>query len=181
MTGHRRGAHAQTQPGLRPPRNGVDPRARRWWTVQALLTVTGPLLLVAAALLVNSLLFFPGALPWLAPLVLAVLVLPAAGYVTAMPRLRCRVHAWEVGEAAVYASGGWLLRKRRIAPLSRVQTVDTVRGPLQSRYGLATVTVTTASTAGDVRITGVSDEAAEWIAARIADAARLVPGNGDAA
>ncbi|MEH6379797.1 PH domain-containing protein [Streptomyces sp. KLMMK] len=181
MTGHRRGARAQTQPGLRPPRNGVDPGARRWWTVQALLTVTGPLLLVAAALLVNSLLFFPGALPWLGPLVLAVLVLPAAGYVLAMPRLRCRVHAWEVGEAAVYASGGWLLRKRRIAPLSRVQTVDTVRGPLQSRYGLATITVTTASTAGDVRITGVSDEAAEWIAARITEAARLVPGNGDAA
>ncbi|GGX69722.1 PH domain-containing protein [Streptomyces hiroshimensis] len=179
MAGHRRSA--QTQLMLRPPRNGVDPRARRWWTVQALLTVSGPLLLVAVALLVNSLLFFPGALPWLAPLLLVTCVLPAVAYVLAMPRLRCRIHAWEVGEAAVYAAGGWLLRKRRIAPLSRVQTVDTVRGPLQSRFGLATVTVTTASTAGDVRIAGVSDEDAEWLATRIADAARLVPADGDAA
>ncbi|MFF7729734.1 PH domain-containing protein [Streptomyces sp. NPDC008001] len=173
--------HGQTTIRLRPPRNGVDPRARRWWTVQAWLTVSGPLLLTAVTLLVLSLLFFPGALPWLGPLVLGVLVLPAAGYVLAMPRLRCRIHAWEVGESAVYAAGGWLLHKRRIAPLSRVQTVDTVRGPLQRAFGLATVTVTTASTAGDVRITGVSDEDAERMVARITEAARLVPADGDAA
>ncbi|MBF6049331.1 PH domain-containing protein [Streptomyces sp. NRRL B-1677] len=175
--------HGQTATGLRlrPPRHGVAPRARRWWTAQAWLTVTGPLLLTAAALLVLSLLFFPGALPWLGPLLLGVLVLPAVVYVLAMPRLRCRIHAWEVGESAVYAAGGWLLHKRRIAPLSRVQTVDTVRGPLQRAFGLATVTVTTASTAGDVRITGVSDEDAERIASRIAEAARLTPREGDAA
>ncbi|MEV5505193.1 PH domain-containing protein [Streptomyces orinoci] len=159
---------------LRPPRNKVDPRARRWWRTQALLLPGGPLLLTAAALLLLSVLFFPGALPWLVPLTLLLLVLPALVFILVMPRLRYRVHAWEVGESAVYTADGWFWQRRRIAPLSRVQTVDTVRGPLQRRYGLATVTVTTASTAGAVRIAGLSDEDARQMAERIAEAARLV-------
>ncbi|MBT2384795.1 PH domain-containing protein [Streptomyces sp. ISL-11] len=173
MTAHRH--HPQV--ALRPPRNAVDPRARRWWTVQALVTVSGPALLTAGTLLVLSALLFPGALPWLAPLLLVTLVLPALGYLLAMPRLRQRVHAWELGEGAVYAAGGWYWQKRRIAPLSRVQTVDTTRGPLQQAFGLATVTVTTASTAGDVKISGLADADARLLAERIADAARVLPGD----
>ncbi len=165
------------QVGLRPPCHRVDPRARRWWAAQAWLTVSGPLLLTAVTLLVLSVLFFPGALPWLGPLVTVVLILPALGYALAMPRVRYRVHAWEVGHSAVYAASGWFWQKRRIAPLSRVQTVDTRRGPLQQRYGLATVTVTTASTAGDVTIAGVSDEVARQLAEHIGNAAaRILPG-----
>ncbi len=167
----------RAQAVLRPPRHRVDPRARRWWTLQALLTFSAPALLVAAALLALSLLFFPGALPWLGPLLLVALVVPALGYLWVMPRWRYRVHAWEVGELAVYAAAGWYWRKRRIAPLSRVQTVDTVRGPLQQLFGLATVTVTTASTAGDVKIAGLRAADAEALADRIGDAAQLVPGD----
>ncbi|KNB49447.1 PH domain-containing protein [Streptomyces caatingaensis] len=159
---------------LRPPRHRVDPRARRWWALQALLTVSGPLLLTAAALLVLSALFFPGALPWLGPLVAAVLVAPALFYQLAMPAWRFRVHAWEVGASAVYTASGWFFQRRRIAPLSRVQTVDTGIGPLQRRYGLATVTVTTASTAGAVKIAGLAEEDARAMAERVAEAVRAV-------
>ncbi|MFG2720090.1 PH domain-containing protein [Streptomyces sp. NPDC048416] len=164
-------------PLLRPPRHPVDPRARRWWTVQALLTLSGPMLLTACAMAALSLLFFPGALPWLAPLLVVALVLPAVGYLVWMPRWRYAVHAWELGGRAVYAAGGWYWQKRRIAPLSRVQTVDTVRGPLQRHYGLATVTVTTASTAGDIKIAGLSDTDAEELCRRIGEAAQDVPGD----
>lgn len=162
---------------LRPPRHRVDPRARRWWTLQALVALSGPMLLIALAMTVLSLLFFPGALPWLGPLLLVVLVVPAVSYLVVMPRWRYAVHAWELGEQAVYAAGGWFWQKRRIAPLSRVQTVDTVRGPLQRRYGLATVTVTTASTAGDIKIAGLSDADAEELSRRIGEAAQDVPGD----
>ncbi|AJC54640.1 PH domain-containing protein [Streptomyces sp. 769] len=164
-------------PLLRPPSHRVDPRARAWWRLQALLTLSGPMLLTALVLAVLSLLFFPGALPWLGPLLLVVLVLPAIGYLVAMPRMRYAVHAWELGERAVYAAGGWFWQKRRIAPLSRVQTVDTVRGPIQRRYGLATVTVTTASTAGDIKIAGLSDADAEELSRRIGEVAQDVPGD----
>ncbi|MGW1838812.1 PH domain-containing protein [Streptomyces sp. NPDC002067] len=160
---------------LRPPRHRVDPRARRWWTARALLMVSGPALLTAAALTVCALLL-PGTLPWLAP-PLAALTIAALVHTVLMPRVRYAVHAWELGERAVYASDGWYRQRRRIAPLSRVQTVDTVRGPLERRFGLATVTVTTASTAGDIRIRGLSDAAADALSRRIGAAAQLVPGD----
>jgi membrane protein YdbS with pleckstrin-like domain len=59
---------------------------------------------------------------------------------------------------------GVLVREWRIAPLSRVQTVDSERGPLQQYLKLATVTVTTASASGALKIKGLGqDEAAELV------------------
>ncbi|MFJ8691984.1 PH domain-containing protein [Streptomyces roseolilacinus] len=158
-------------PRLRPPRHRVDPLARRWWTLQALVTVSGPMLLTALVLGLLCALFFAGALPWLAPLLLVVLVVPALGYLLLMPRRRYATHAWELGAYAVYGAGGWIRQWRRVAPLSQVQTVDTVRGPIQRRYGLTTLTVTTASTAGDIKITGLPDAVAEELARTIGRAA----------
>ncbi|WP_329494838.1 PH domain-containing protein [Kitasatospora herbaricolor] len=163
---------AEPAPTLRPPSHRVDRRARRWWTAQALLTVSGPMLLTALALGVLALLFFPGALRWLGPLLLGALVAPALVYAVAMPRGRYAVQAWELGAHAVHTAHGWLWQRARIAPLSKVQTVDTVRGPVQRRYGLATVIVTTASTAGSIRIAGLADADAEELARRITEAAR---------
>ena len=40
------------------------------------------------------------------------------------------------GSQAVYTRTGWLVQERRIAPISRVQTVDTHRGPLDRLFGL---------------------------------------------
>ena len=58
-----------------------------------------------------------------------------------------------------------------------MQTVDTMRGPIQQSLGLATVTVTTASTAGNVKIAGLADADAEELARRIGAAAQAVPGD----
>jgi uncharacterized protein len=76
-------------------------------------------------------------------------------YAVAMPQWRYRVHRWESTARAVYTQTGWLWQERRIAPLSRVQTVDLERGPVAQLLGLASVTVTTASAAGPVRIHGL--------------------------
>lgn len=53
--------------------------------------------------------------------------------------------------------------EQRIAPISRVQTVDTERGALSRLFGLSTVTVTTASAKGELRIEGLDRD----VAARI--------------
>ncbi|WP_229358281.1 PH domain-containing protein, partial [Streptomyces sp. UNOB3_S3] len=156
---------------LRDPRHRVDPRARRWWTARALLTVSGPALLTAAALLTLCFPLFPGAAPWLVPLVTVVLVAPAVAYALVMPARRCRTHGWELGETALYAVSGWFWRRRRIVPLSRVESVALRRGPLLRRHGLATVVVATGSAAGAVRITGVSVTDARRLTARLEAAA----------
>ena len=74
---------------------------------------------------------------------------------------------------AVYTRTGWLVQERRIAPISRVQTVDTQRGPLDRLFGLANVTVTTASSAGAVRIVALDSDVADRVVAQLTDIAAL--------
>jgi membrane protein YdbS with pleckstrin-like domain len=94
-------------------------------------------------------------------------------FVGVVPLWRYRVHRWELGAHAVYTRTGWLIQERRIAPISRVQTVDTQRGPLDRLFGLANVTVTTASSAGAVRIVALDSDVADRLVAQLTDIAAL--------
>ena len=78
-----------------------------------------------------------------------------------MPVYRYRVHRWEATGTAVYTQTGWISRERRIAPMSRVQTVDLEQTVVGRLFRLATVTVTTASAAGPLRIEGLDAGVAE--------------------
>ena len=60
-----------------------------------------------------------------------------------------------------------------IAPISRVQTVDTYRGPLDQVFGLANVTVTTASSAGAVHIVALDVDVADHVVAQLTDIAAI--------
>ena len=142
-------------PDLRPPRHRVSSRAIRYWTARAgaawtLVLVAQLVWLVAA----------PADRRWLV-LALAVTVVLAAAHVTVMPRWRYAVHRWEAAPDAVYTQSGWFDQERRIAPVSRIQTVDTERGPLEQLFGLSSVTVTTASAAGALEIKGLDREIAD--------------------
>lgn len=98
-------------------------------------------------------------------------------FVVVAPWWRYRVHRWDVSlestTPAVYTRTGWLVQERRIAPISRVQTVDTHRGPLDRLFGLADVTVTTASSAGAVRIVALDSDVADRIVAQLTDVAAI--------
>lgn len=146
---------------LRPPRHQVDPRCRLWWACQ----IGGLFGIPAIILFVVGLLIEPARLwLWLPAVVLAVV---AVGGALVAPPVLMRIHRWEVTDQAVYARSGWLWQEWRAAPLSRVQTVDTERGPLQRMFGLATLTVTTASAKGPVRIEALDHAQAEEIAQRL--------------
>ena len=156
---------------VRPPAHQVDPRAAGWWLARNLLMCGIPLAaLIAAAVLWDQ------ARIWLAaPIAAAALILAAR--VVIEPWWRRRVHRWEVTDRATYASSGWLVTEWRVAPTSRIQTVDAVRGPLEQVFGLATLRVTTASSAGAVNIRGLDRRVAEDAAARLAVIAELSEGD----
>ncbi len=84
-----------------------------------------------------------------------------------MPRIRFRVHRWEVTETAVHTREGWIGRESRIAPISRVQTVDSRQGALMRMFGLASITVTTASAAGPITISCLDDDIARRVVAQL--------------
>ena len=92
---------------------------------------------------------------------LTLTVVLAAAHVAVMPRWRFRVHRWEATPEAVYTQSGWFNQERRIAPVSRIQTVDSQRGPFEQVFGLANVTVTTASAAGPLKIHGLDRDTAQ--------------------
>jgi membrane protein YdbS with pleckstrin-like domain len=131
---------------LRAPLNRVSPRAVPYWTVSALL---GDVVLLGILLVAR--IAVPGVPGWTTwPLI--ALAVAAGVHVLVMPRVRYDVHRWEVTPIAVHTRSGWIGRHTRIAPISRAQTVDSQQGALMRAYGLASLTVTTASAAGPITI-----------------------------
>ncbi|WP_338090606.1 PH domain-containing protein [Planosporangium thailandense] len=139
---------------LRPPRNRVSRKAIWYWTVRAL----GGWLILAVIEVIWLVRSRASGAPLAALLVTAAL---AVIHLVVMPRWRYRVHLWEATPEAVYTQAGWFNQERRIAPVSRIQTVDSERGPLEQLFGLANVTVTTASAAGPLKIDGLDHATAQ--------------------
>lgn len=156
-----------TTPALRDPRHRVSPRARTMWQVRTLVEGVVTLGALVFAVLVWDFWW------WTVP-VLAVVVLAWAAVV---PQWRYRVHRWEATDTAVYTQSGWWARERRIAPMSRVQTVDYAEGPIARLFGLASVTVTTASAAGALSIDGLDKAVARQLVDDLTRQADAVEGD----
>ncbi len=109
--------------------------------------------------------------------VVALVVLVVAAYVAVVPRWRYAVHRWEITDTAVYTQTGWWARERRIAPMSRIQTVDHAEGAIARLFGLSTVTVTTASAAGALEIEGLDRARALVLVDELTLMADSVPGD----
>jgi membrane protein YdbS with pleckstrin-like domain len=143
---------------LREPANLVSPRARLMWLTEGALLM---LVLLGGQV---AWWFIDGRGSRTPHLVVgAVWLVVTVLYLSIMPIWRYRVHRWEHTETAVYTQTGWLDQERRIAPVSRIQTVDMTRGPVAQALGLASVTVTTASAAGPLRIHGLDLDVARHL------------------
>ena len=156
---------------LRPPHNRVERRAVAWWITQELLGVLIPALILA----VLGIAIAPARF-WLLLVMIIVLVL-GIPYAVAVPLWRYAVHRWETTDDAVYARTGWLWQEWRIAPLSRIQTVDTERGPLEQLFRLSSVTVTTASAAGPIKIVGLDHRLAAELVQRLTASTQAAAGD----
>lgn len=156
---------------LRAPANLVSSRARAYWTVRALpgwLLAGG----IEAAVLAGS--KAPSAVT--TAIVVITLIL-AIAHLIVMPQWRYRVHRWEVTDSAAYTQAGWVTQERRLAPLARIQTVDTQRGPVEQLFGLANVTVTTASARGPIKIHALDRTVAEQLVAHLTERAQQAGGD----
>ncbi len=148
---------------LRTPQNLVSRKAIGYWSLRV---AVGWLVLLAVQIIVAvqviPIVGFPAS--WLY-LTMAGTVLVGAAHTIVMPQWRFRVHRWQVTAEAVYTKAGWINQEFRVAPVSRIQTVDTERGPLEQIFKLSKVTITTASSAGPVTIVGLDTD----VAARLVD------------
>lgn len=152
-----------TEVPLRLPAHRVSPAAQWLWVVQGAFFSA-----VLVALVVGLSVFLPDDVPGAVSVALAVarwLLVPLVlAAVVVEPLWRYRVHRWEVTADAVYTLEGWLNRTWRVVPVSRIQTVDTTRGPLQQLLGLASISVRTASHAGSTSIEHLDAAIAQGVA-----------------
>ena len=130
------------------PAERLDPRAKTLWRITGAL---GALPLLAVGAFISSSLLrvveaplLLGVLPLLAALVLFVVL---AGVV---PGLRWRRWRYEIRAEEVDLQRGIFWVSRTLVPLARIQHVDTQSGPLQRRFGLATVVFYTAAGANQI-------------------------------
>ena len=144
-------------PALREPAHQVSTKAPMVWAIGAAVRASVVLVVLVLAVIFD---WFEVPL-WAWPLYAVV----AIAYVVWMPRVRYRIHRWESTDTAVYTQTGWLSRERRIAPMSRVQTVDYEQSAIGRFLDLASVTVTTASAAGPLKITMVDKHVADRLVA----------------
>ncbi|HKN95551.1 MAG TPA: PH domain-containing protein [Pseudonocardiaceae bacterium] len=156
---------------LRDPRRRVHRRSILWWSLRPALFWLVVILGQAAGEIFAA--PPPG---WLLITLIASVVVGAL-QVAIEPQWRYRVHRWEATPEAVVTKTGWLTQEWRIAPLSRIQTVDTKRGPLEQLLGLATVTVTTASAAGPVQIAGLAHADATELVDELTATTQATPGD----
>jgi membrane protein YdbS with pleckstrin-like domain len=133
---------------LREPSERVSPKARLLWFTTDV--IRGGVLMAFLILTSGPWHWWP--IPGWVLVLVGVLLL---AYAVLVPQWRYVIHRWEVTETAVYTQTGWWARERRIAPMSRVQTVDHQEGAIARLFGLATVRVSTASSAGALSIEGL--------------------------
>lgn len=156
---------------LRPPRHLVSRKAIPYWTLRAL----AGWVIVAGAQVVWLFSDHGHRTAHVAGLIVTAVL--ALAHVIVMPQWRFRVHRWEATPDAVYTQAGWFDQERRIAPITRIQTVDSERGPLEQLFGLANVTVTTASAAGPLKIRGLDRETAQELVDRLTAGANADAGD----
>ncbi len=150
------------------PAERLDPRAKALWritgTLGALPLLVGGTLTSWASLRVVGVPLLLAVVPSLAALGSFVVL---AGVV---PALRWRRWRYEISEDEVDLQRGIVWVSRTLVPLARIQHVDTQSGPLQRRFGLATVVFYTA--AGPNQIPELSAPVAARVRDRIAELAR---------
>lgn len=88
----------------------------------------------------------------------------AAQWMLLIPR-RVRALGYLDAEDALVTAHGLMMRSVTVTPYGRVQSVEVSEGPIERRYGLASISVSTASTSADTSIPGLPRDEAERLRA----------------
>lgn len=154
---------------LAPPREHLDPKARTMWYVSE--TIQMAIWTVVIAAIATVLIRFTDlSTRWVAGIAALIIVTGIVETVVS-PGLRYRHWRYEIRADEVDLQHGFLVKTRQLVPMSRIQHVDTRRGPLQQRFGLASVVFYTA--AGAMEIPALSQEVAADVRNRIAELAKV--------
>ncbi|MAO63931.1 MAG: hypothetical protein CL666_02905 [Balneola sp.] len=88
------------------------------------------------------------------------------------PKLRWQRWKYDISEKEIDMLRGIIIKKRTLVPINRVQHVDTRQGPVYRKFGLSSVTISTAATTHEVP--ALDDETASEVRDTISTLVRKV-------
>jgi hypothetical protein len=152
-----------------PPKNPLSDGARSWFRAHGLFDVV---FWGVAAGAVGGVASFVEAslLPWALAGFACVVALTALFHVGVRPAYLTRSWRYEITAHEVYLQRGVFVITRTVVPLLRIENVDTAQGPIARRFGVMSVSVSTA--AGTHEIPALDAPVAEALRDRIARLAR---------
>lgn len=124
-------------------------------------TAIGSLVMLAILAALNIFLFVPEnvAVGKIISIILGIVILV---HTAISPYFRFHRYSYKIDEEFIDIREGYLFVTRDIVPIERLHKMQTVRGPIDTLFGVAKVKVTTAG--GDVVIRFLEQEKAEHIA-----------------
>lgn len=150
------------------PQKRISERALTVWKISAALHSLIVWLIAGGLIALTAVFDWP---LWLIAVGVAVAVSYSYFFVFLLPKWRWQRWRYEVREQEIELQYGVFIIKRTLIPMIRVQHVDTQQGPLLRKYGLATVTISTAATVHEIPALDV--EEAEGLRTSISGLARV--------
>jgi membrane protein YdbS with pleckstrin-like domain len=143
------------------------------WGLSALLATLAAAITTLSYLLITRTHDWHDLLNWWHPAMALLALLPAALHAWRYSRVKIAWHfrGYHLAAEELYLRTGLLTCTLTVLPYARIQEVNVSSGPIQRRYALATVTITTA--AGSDAITDVDPDTAQHLRDRLTELARL--------
>ncbi|WP_034763081.1 PH domain-containing protein [Rossellomorea vietnamensis] len=129
------------------PQKRISPMALKVWKIYGVLES-----LIVAALAVGAIVltYIFDWSHWVTIIAVGVVILFTYLFVFLLPTIKWKRWRYEVREQEIELQRGILIVKRTLVPMVRVQHVDTVQGPILKRYGLSTITISTAANVHEI-------------------------------
>ncbi|XEC92565.1 PH domain-containing protein [Paenibacillus tarimensis] len=150
------------------PQQRIDRNALKAWRMSGIISSTVYMLLFAIVLYLTLRFDWP---VWIALIAGAAAAVKSFLEIFLFPKLKYNQWRYEINEHQIELRHGIIFRIRTSIPMVRIQHVDTKQGPIMRRFGLSTVTFSTA--AGSHEIPALTEQAADQARLQIAKLARL--------
>ncbi|WP_226035140.1 PH domain-containing protein [Aquibacillus saliphilus] len=151
-----------------PPSERIAVDAIKAWRLAACLWSVIPILVTIALFVLAYLFDFSY---WFGAIFIAISLIEIIISVIMIPSLRWKRWRYQVFDQEIYIQHGILIVSRTLVPMIRVQHVDTKQGPILKKYGLASLTISTAATTHE--IPALLNEEASALRDQISELARV--------
>ncbi|WP_117160936.1 PH domain-containing protein [Paraliobacillus sp. X-1268] len=150
------------------PKERIAEDAIKAWQLNATLMALIPLIVTITLFVLANIFSFSY---WYAIGLLVVTIVESIITIFLIPKIRWNRWRYQIYDQEIYIQHGIIIVTRTLVPMIRVQHVDTKQGPILKRYGLSSLTISTAATTHE--IPALLEEEASALRDQISELARV--------